>query len=370
MASGTKKRWPIGVIVWLSLALLTFIFDQLVRSHSRLAEFYSRHVYGVLRIPFMYLHRVLPFSLTEFAAVLLILLLIPGLAFWLVRLFRQQKKGRFLKRSLSVLVILGSAGYILFMLFHGFNYSRQSLFESLDLPQREYSQDELFEVTAWLVGEVNASRQDVAVDEEGFFAWNDGEGTQEVFKRAHRSYDLISETTDLIHRHQSRPKPVVLSHWWSYTGITGMYFPIFVESNINRDISPDEMLFTVQHELAHAQGFAREDESNFWGYYAGTRHPDADYRYSAWLSTFVYFNNASFGADRDRWSLLYDTLDEGVKQDLGRRRQYWDQFKGPVREVSSQVNDTFLKVNRVPDGTKSYGRMMDLVMAEYYSNEH
>lgn len=368
MPNVRKKRVPFSLIFWPGLAALVYGLDFFLQANTTAAEFYSRHIFGVLRQPFLFIHRVIPFSVTEFGAALLILTVIPGIIFWIIRLVRHQTKGSFTLRSVRFLVILFSIVYVMYMLFHGYNFSRQTLFKSLELPQREYSKEELYEVTAWLVSEVNASRELVETDDEGYFQITGDESRREAMRRAETTYDLIAETTELIHRGQSVPKPVFLSKQWSYTGTTGMYFPIFVESNVNRDVSPDEMLFTTLHELAHAQGFAREDECNYWAYYAGTRHPDEDYRYSAYLSTFVYFNNAVFTADRDIWGQIYDQLDDQAKQDLARRNLYWDQFKGPIKETSRQVNDTFLKVNHIEDGTKSYGRMMDLVMAEYFQN--
>ena len=38
---------------------------------------------------------------------------------------------------------------------------------------------------------------------------------------------------------------------------------------------------------------------------------------------------------------------------------------GKVAEVSNKVNDTYLKVNKQEDGVKSYGRMVDLLLAQY-----
>ena len=44
---------------------------------------------------------------------------------------------------------------------------------------------------------------------------------------------------------------------------------------------------------------------------------------------------------------------------------FWNQFDGPVAEVSNQVNDAYLKANSQEDGVRSYGRMVDLLLAMY-----
>ena len=44
---------------------------------------------------------------------------------------------------------------------------------------------------------------------------------------------------------------------------------------------------------------------------------------------------------------------------------YWEQFEDTVLSTAGEkMNDTYLKANSVEDGTKSYGRMVDLLLAE------
>ena len=51
--------------------------------------------------------------------------------------------------------------------------------------------------------------------------------------------------------------------------------------------------------------------------------------------------------------------------------EYWDQFEKPivgetsVADIAEKVNDTYLKINDQTDGTQSYGRVVDLLLAEY-----
>ena len=44
---------------------------------------------------------------------------------------------------------------------------------------------------------------------------------------------------------------------------------------------------------------------------------------------------------------------------------YWDKYEGKVAEVADKVNDNYLKANGQSDGIKSYGRMVDLMVAYY-----
>lgn len=59
-----------------------------------------------------------------------------------------------------------------------------------------------------------------------------------------------------------------------------------------------------------------------------------------------------------------DKLSEEVKADRRARSEYLRQFEGPVAEMSNAANNAYLKANQQQDGTRSYGRMVDLLLAE------
>jgi hypothetical protein len=56
-----------------------------------------------------------------------------------------------------------------------------------------------------------------------------------------------------------------------------------------------------------------------------------------------------------------------VQRDLKAIQQFWaapSKAVQAVREVSSAVNDTYLKAQGQTQGVRSYGRMVDLLLAE------
>ena len=52
-----------------------------------------------------------------------------------------------------------------------------------------------------------------------------------------------------------------------------------------------------------------------------------------------------------------------MRRDLIAQNEYWQQFEGPVQEVSDAVNDGFITSQGVADGVYSYGRCVDLLLA-------
>ena len=53
-----------------------------------------------------------------------------------------------------------------------------------------------------------------------------------------------------------------------------------------------------------------------------------------------------------------------------RRAEHWAQYEGPVQDVSNAANDAYLKANNQSDGMQSYGRMVDLLLAEQRAEEN
>lgn len=56
-------------------------------------------------------------------------------------------------------------------------------------------------------------------------------------------------------------------------------------------------------------------------------------------------------------------LCEQAVRDLEDHNAYWNSYEGTAAEVADKINDTYLRANAQDDGTRSYGRMVDLLLA-------
>ena len=57
---------------------------------------------------------------------------------------------------------------------------------------------------------------------------------------------------------------------------------------------------------------------------------------------------------------------DGVSRDLAANSLYWQEFKDkPVSNAAQKINDAYLKANNQEDGVQSYGRMVDLLLAQF-----
>ena len=161
------------------------------------------------------------------------------------------------------------------------------------------------------------------------------------------------------------PKPVLFSRALSHCNITGIFFPFTLEANVNTDIPDYSLPSTMCHELAHLSGFMREDEANFIAYLACERSERIEFQYSGKMLAYIYTSNALYAENPQAAQKISASLGEGVALDLSANTAYWDQFETPMAEVAQQVNNAYLKANRQYDGVKSYGRVVDLLLAEW-----
>jgi hypothetical protein len=78
--------------------------------------------------------------------------------------------------------------------------------------------------------------------------------------------------------------------------------------------------------------------------------------------------NTLYSEDSESYFELRALYSEKLNHDFAVVSQYWQPFfDTPAAELSNTVNDVYLKANDLSDGIKSYGRMVDLLMAKYLS---
>ena len=75
--------------------------------------------------------------------------------------------------------------------------------------------------------------------------------------------------------------------------------------------------------------------------------------------------NALASHDIEGYKVLAGKYSKAVRRDLQYENAFWAKYKGKIDEISNKVNDTYLKSNGQEDGVASYGRVVDLLLAEY-----
>ena len=123
---------------------------------------------------------------------------------------------------------------------------------------------------------------------------------------------------------------------------------------------------TMLHELAHLRGFMREDEANFIAYLAGMESDHPEIQYSSTMLALIISGNALYDEDTSLYFEIRDQYSKEIVNDIRANARYWQQYEDTViSTMSNKINDTYLKANDQSDGVKSYGRMVDLLLAKY-----
>jgi hypothetical protein len=150
----------------------------------------------------------------------------------------------------------------------------------------------------------------------------------------------------------------------SYLGISGVFCPFTGEPNVNTTLPDPELPFVVAHETAHQRGLAREDEANYVASLACRLHDDADFRYSGSLIASLHALAALRGIASELAAEIGRTRSAPVRRDLRALQEWTLRYQSPLRRVGEAVNDGYLRSQGQRDGVRSYGRMVDLLIAE------
>jgi hypothetical protein len=350
----TLAGWP---RLGLGLLLIALALRALAAwDPRRVEDHFSRSLYPALSRVLQCTTALLPFSLAE-------LLLALGVAWlcWHVgrALFREP---RALWRAWPAALLAAAALYLAFLLLWGLNYQRLPFAVVAGLDSREPQAEELAALSRELVGEANALRIGLPEDEVGVLRLPGGMAG--AFSRAAEGFERAEAVHPGLHGGCSRPKPVLASVLLSWFGIAGIYVPFTGEVNVNATLPAAELPFAAAHEIAHQRGFAREDEANYIGALACRLHPDADFRYSGALVAGAHALGSLAALDPSLAVRIAGLRSPAVVRDRQALAAWEARYRSPLRAVSERVNDAYLRSQGQRGGVRSYGRMVELLVAE------
>jgi hypothetical protein len=350
------------------LAFALACVAALVRAGALLAphaveHVYARRLFAWLVAALTALSSRVPFSLAE----LLVLLLAPLVALRglrrLARFHRAPARPARPARLHPYPYLLPAlpAAYLAFLLVWGLNYERWPAARLFQIDAAGGSTRELLALGRELADTAGRERRHLRLDASGVV---DLGAPRDVLARAPLGYARLALSHPWLPRLTARPKALWSSVLFSRLGITGIYMPFTGEAHVNVDAPAFLWPATACHELAHQHGLAREDEASFVGYLAGRGHPDADFRYAASFDALGDVLAALNGAAPESARELATTLDAGVGHDLRVLYAWARRHAGPARELARSVNDAYLRTQGQADGVRSYGRVVDLLLAD------
>lgn len=352
------------------LGLIALVATVVAQANPAVAEGYAQAVYPAVSSAVGFLPSLVGFSVAEWVAALFLLFCLGYVAYCVWKIVVSKgERGLMAYRGIMGAAAIVCVALFAFTVLCGLNYHRYTFTQhaGYDLTDAGADpaerQEELVRLAATLAEELGEKRAELGEDanlfaaEPGEFERYANESVSAVKKLAER-YPVLERPL------YSPPKPVLASKLMSYANISGMFFPFTMESNINVENPFFVEPWTMAHELAHQCGFMREDEANFIAYLACKESDDALMRYSGLLLAYDNTMSALRKADPEQATEIAASLTPEVQRDLAQRAAHWAQYEGPVQEASNAANDAYLKANNQTDGMQSYGRMVDLLLAE------
>ena len=194
--------------------------------------------------------------------------------------------------------------------------------------------------------------------------------TRAYFDRGHQGYTNLQEQDNRFH-FDPEPvslKPSLISGLLTYMGFSGYLNPITGEAQTNDWVIAYKTPVIVQHEMAHQQGIARENEANFLAVLTGMAHPDKDVQYAASIFGLRFLLSDFYKNSPERYEAVASTLPKGVFANYAELRQFWLQYEGITEQVFEATYDTYLKANKQSDGIASYGNVTKLLVSYYGQN--
>lgn len=354
-AAGNGQSIKIRLAAAASLLILSAILMIAAARIPEFAEWYSETIYSFLVGTVGRIYGIFPFSVSELFLYILISAFFISLVFAVIK-----RKREFFLAWLSAILLAAGVLAFLYTVCCGINYHRKSFSEEAGIVTYTYSADELSEICVWLTEEVNSLAGEIERDGDGVMKLSVPEGVGAV-----SAMQALAEDFPELEGYYPLPKKLIISELLSYQNLTGIYSPFTVEANYNGDMTAYNIPFTACHELSHLRGFMQEEEANFIAFLACIGSERADFRYSGYLSGWIYCMNTLYRIDYESWSRIRPLLDKKVEKDLAANNVFWEKYEGTLSEITDKVNDTYLKVNGQVDGVQSYNRMVDLIVAYF-----
>ncbi len=363
-----KVKVPLSCLIVYGIGGVALIVYLLCRFFTPVADFVNRYISSAFRAVTATVSGILPFSLAETIVVIAVPMFIATVVWVFAVLSKDDAK---LRRSLYRVMALAVAMFSLFVFAFAPGYRTDTLDHKLGLTRALVSVEELTETAEILMAEIEAIL-DGASEQNAFGYTESGASVRpyshrEMVKKLNDAYAAVQkEYPTLLPRLRAPVKKIALSVPMTYTHISGVYSFFTGEANLNTNF-PDYVLpYTAAHEMGHQRGIAREDEANFVAFLVCDASDDPYIRYSGYMNMLEYVFNALYSADPDAYVQLLRRTPSYAYGEMRAYAEFFEKYRdSTAAEVSSAVNDTYLKAHGVEAGERSYGMVVDLAVSYF-----
>lgn len=336
--------------------VLQLVFIALISRFPSLVEkYYSNGIYPFISLIFRITLGWIPFSIGDVYYFLLGIFLIISVYF----LFKNGIKK--IKESAFRFVAYLSVFYFLFNLLWGLNYYKDSLFNTMELDQKEYTVVDLVPLAEELLKLTKSTHFQITQNDTLKVIIKNSK--ESIIQEVQNGYKSLSNTYPQFEYQRKSIKKSLFSLPLTFMGFSGYFNPLSGEAQVDYLVPKTDLAMISSHEVAHQLGFASESEANFIGFLASTHHPESYYRYSGYLNALRYSIAAIYGKDSIRAKQIIDSIPVGILKNIRESNDFWRSYQNKAEPFFKIFYDNYLKANQQIDGIKGYSNMVGLLVA-------
>ena len=368
-----NKRFCTAALVMCVLIILGILLSLI----TGWADFYTDHIYFILRDPISHITGSFSFPLGEILMYLGAALIILAVPILILLIFLRKRKGYkaftsayFKSLTLIILTVL------LIYTFQWLTPYRSSVLGNALHPNREYSVEELQILYIYLIDHINEECLSVPRDESGNVIYDSKESSEQKVSVAMNG---ISDGFPRLRGYYPAIKASLCSDVLDWMNIGGYTYPYTLETSYNKYINRLYFPLLYAHESSHHMGYYKEHEANFLSYLACSESDDPVLRYSAYYYTLRYVDDAFYlscmatGNEDTYYEVIYEhpilkqvitdvikanqEADEIYQQDEHPLEEYSEEAE-EISEVGWETQDVILQ-------DYSYDYVVDLLLWYY-----
>lgn len=343
-----------------SLALLWIPQIIVVKWLSNYPEFieryYSTGIYPVISGFWRMLLGWLPFSVGD---ILYALLIIIAIRYMVINRISIKKKPLLFLRDI---VMVFSIAYFSFHILWGFNYYREPLSKTLEIPEK-HDQKDLLDFVDRLIAKTNEIHLQISGDTNSIVQIPYSK--KEIFILTLEGYRTLEKHYPIFTYHHPSIKKSIFSTPLTYMGYGGYLNPFTNEAQANARLPKFRYPVIAGHEIGHQLGYSAENETNFIGYLVTVGNSDPYFQYSGYAYALSYCLNDLARRDRSVFEEQYRKLNPGIRKNYKEVTDFWEAHENPLEPVFKSIFNNFLKANNQPQGIKSYHGVVSLLVTYY-----
>lgn len=356
-------KWNKTHIILALFLPIQMLLMRVVADHPAFIEkYYSNGIYPYISSFFRIILGWIPFSFGD-------LLLAFGIFVFFRFLFRLIKSRfrNFIPKIIQFTAVL-SVIYFCFYLFWGLNYYREPLAKNLNYEQKEYTTEQLLNVTEHIIEKLNEYQFKITKNDT--LKVENPYQQKEMYKMAISGYENLGKDFPQLTYRFASVKSSLMSLLQTYNGTSGYLNPLTGEAHVNDRIPKTGYPTTTCHEMAHQIGYAAENEANFVGFLAANYNDDIYFKYASYRMAFIYCIAEIRKRDRKLSKELWKTVNKGIVKDFNYSYEHWQQYKNPFEPLVKKGYNAYLKANKQDKGVQSYNYVVDLLISYFETSLH